>query len=181
MVTMPLTRCSLSERADAPSGASEWDSAMGGGAAFPPVGGDKPGERMCATRRRGSMFTCDFSVEEFRARRERVCREIGPEALALIQGSARQSGHSTFRQSNDFYYLCGVEVPHAYLLLDGGRQTSTLFLAHQSEEQREHEGEILSAENAALGRELTGVEGVQGIEFLARYLEGARTIYTPLR
>ncbi|MBC8444924.1 MAG: aminopeptidase P N-terminal domain-containing protein [Chloroflexi bacterium] len=111
MVTMPLTRCSLSERADAPSGASEWDSAMGGGAAFPPVGGDKPGERMCATRRRGSMFTCDFSVEEFRARRERVCREIGPEALALIQGSARQSGHSTFRQSNDFYYLCGVEVP----------------------------------------------------------------------
>jgi Xaa-Pro aminopeptidase len=127
------------------------------------------------------MYQSDFTVEEFQARREKVFQAIGPRAVALVRGSAKNPGHSPFRQNNDFYYLCGVEVPHAYLLLDGTRRTTTLFLAHQSERRREDEGEILSAENADLGCERTGVDQVLGIEALARYVEGARVLYTPMR
>ena len=72
-------------------------------------------------------------------------------------------------------------MPHAYLLIDGTSQTTTLFLAHQSQQQAESEGEILSAENADLCRELTGVDQVLGIEHLARHLERVRVLYTPLR
>jgi Xaa-Pro aminopeptidase len=127
------------------------------------------------------MYQTDFSRQEFQARRSRVYTGIGPQATALVQGSAKSPGHSVFRQNNDFYYLCGVEVPHAYLLLDSTSQTSTLFLAHQSQKQVETEGEILSADNAQLGQELTGVDHVLGIEHLARHLERVRVLYTPLR
>jgi Xaa-Pro aminopeptidase len=65
--------------------------------------------------------------------------------------------------------------------LDGTDQTSALFLAHQSGKQLESEGEILSAENADLVRELTGVDRVLGTEFLAHYLERIRILYTPKR
>jgi Xaa-Pro aminopeptidase len=74
-----------------------------------------------------------------------------------------------------------VETPHAYLLLDGRNQTTALYLAHQSPALREQEGEILCAENADTGQELTGVEEVLGIESLARRLEGVRVLYTPMR
>jgi Xaa-Pro aminopeptidase len=127
------------------------------------------------------MYQTDFPKQEFRARRTQVYTEIGSQAVALVQGSAKDPGHAVFRQNNDFYYLCGVEVPHAYLLLDGTSQTTTLFLAHQSQRQVETEGEILAAENADLCRELTGVDQVLGIEHLARHLERVGILYTPLR
>ena len=74
------------------------------------------------------MIQSDFSKKEFQARRAKVYQAIGSDAVALVRGAAKNPGHSVFRQDNDFYYLCGVEVPHAYLLLDGANQTSTLFL-----------------------------------------------------
>jgi len=127
------------------------------------------------------MIQTDFSKEEFQARRAKVTQAIGPEAAALVRGSPKNRGHDVFRQNNDFYYLCGVEVPHAYLYLDGKNQTTTLFLPHQSAERRESEGEILSAENTDLVRELTGIDRVLGIEFLAQSLEGVQVLYTPAR
>jgi Xaa-Pro aminopeptidase len=127
------------------------------------------------------MYQTDFSRQEFQTRRTKVYNHIGTQAVALVQGSAKNPGHGVFRQNNDFYYLCGVEVPHAYLLLDGTSQTSTLFLAHQSQKQAETEGEILSADNAQLGQKLTGVDQVLGIEHLARHLERVRVLYTPMR
>ena len=127
------------------------------------------------------IYQSDFTKEEYQSRREKVYQAIGSQAVALIQGSAKNPDHAVFRQNNDFYYLCGVESPHAYLLLDGRNQTSSLFLAHQSRTQLETEGEILSAENADLVRELTGVDQVMGVEFLIRYLERVHILYTPLR
>jgi Xaa-Pro aminopeptidase len=128
-----------------------------------------------------TTYQSDFTKEEFQTRREKIYQAIGVQAAALIQGSANNPGHSVFRQNNDFYYLCGVETPHAYLFLDGAKQTSTLFLAHQSQAQLEAEGEILAAENADLVQELTGVDRVLGIETLAQYLEHVRMLYTPMR
>jgi Xaa-Pro aminopeptidase len=127
------------------------------------------------------MYQTDFTKQEFQVRRASVYSEIGSGAVALVQGAAKNPDHGIFRQNNDFYYLCGVEVPHAYLLLDATSQTAILFLAHQSQQQAETEGEILSAETAELCRELTGVDQVLGIESLARFLERVRVLYTPLR
>lgn len=127
------------------------------------------------------MYQSDFTKEEFQNRREKVYAAIGSQAVAIIQGSAKNPDHAVFRQNNDFYYLCGVESPHAYLLLDGTNQTSSLFLAHQGRSQVEAEGEIPSAENADRVQQLTGVDQVMGIEYLARHLERVRTLYTPMR
>jgi Xaa-Pro aminopeptidase len=127
------------------------------------------------------MHDVDFTVDEFQARRERVYRAVGGDAVALLQGAPKERGHALFRQDNDFYYLCGVEAPHAYLLLDGRSERTTLYLPHQSAERAEQEGVLPSAENAEQVQARTGIDRVQGIEFLAQGLERTRLLYTPLR
>ncbi|MHB1355063.1 MAG: aminopeptidase P N-terminal domain-containing protein [Anaerolineae bacterium] len=127
------------------------------------------------------MYQMDFNPEELANRRKRVLDAIGSNALALIQGAEKPPAHDLFRQTNDFYYLSGVEVPHAYLLLDGRVQSCALFLPHQSPQRKEQEGEIFSAENAATVHRLTGIDAVYGIEELSKFLEGVKVLYTPLR
>ena len=53
----------------------------------------------------------DFPPEEFRARWEKVYDRIGAEAVAVVQGAPLANGFQLPRQSNSFYYLCGVETP----------------------------------------------------------------------
>ena len=60
-------------------------------------------------------FQDDFPAEEFVQRRARVFDAIGKDALAIVQGAAGVDGFKVFRQSNEFYYLTGLESPHAYL------------------------------------------------------------------
>lgn len=127
------------------------------------------------------MYQTDFLKDEFKRRRENIYQSIGDNALAVICGSEKNCDHNVFRQNNDFYYVCGVEVPHAYLLLDGREKKTTLFLSHQSKQQKEKEGEIMSAEIADTCCELTGVDACLGIESLAKYLEGVETLFTPMR
>jgi Xaa-Pro aminopeptidase len=74
----------------------------------------------------------------------------------------------------------------AYLLLNGRARTATLYLPHRDEARERGEGKVLSAEDAPLVRQLTGVEQVRGIEFLSQDLIGADllrppalTVYTP--
>lgn len=127
------------------------------------------------------MYQTDFKSEEFVARRKRVLEAIGDKAVAIIQGGPKEEAHDVFRQTNDFYYLCGVEVPHAYLLIDGRADASYLFLPHQAPERREKEGEALSPGNADVACELTGADAVYGVEDLGRFLERATVIFTPIR
>ncbi len=127
------------------------------------------------------MFQTDFNGEEFAERRKRVLEAIGNDAVALIQGGPKEPSHDLFRQTNDFYYLCGVEVPHAYLLIDGRADASYLFLPHQASERQEKEGQVLSPENTDVACELTGVDAVHGVEDLGRFLERCTTISTPMR
>ncbi len=94
------------------------------------------------------MFRTAIESDEFVTRRKQVLEATGNQAVALVQGGPKEKAHDLFRQTNDFYYLCGVEVPHAYLLIDGRSDISCLFLPHQTPTRREHEGEALSPENA---------------------------------
>jgi Xaa-Pro aminopeptidase len=131
------------------------------------------------------FFTKEFPPEEFAAHRAKVYDAIGSSALALIQGAPSQVGYVRFRQSNEFYYLCGVEIPHSYLLLDGSQRRATLYLPHRNEGRERGEGKALSPEEPALVKQLTGLDAVYGIdllaEHLARYARGTtlRTIFTP--
>lgn len=130
------------------------------------------------------LFTTDFPPEEFAARRAEVFKVIGENGLALLQGAPNPAGYTRFRQSNEFYYLCGIEVPHAYLLLDGAAKTAALYLPHRNEARERGEGKLLSAEDAELVKKLSGVDAVFGSDLLVEHLARAtrshgRAIYTP--
>jgi Xaa-Pro aminopeptidase len=131
-------------------------------------------------------FTTDFPPEEFAARRAKVYDAIGDKAFAVIQGAPSPTGYTRFRQSNDFYYLCGIEVPHAYLLLDGKTKKTTLYLPHRNEDREKGEGKMLSAEDADEVKKLSGVDAVYGTDLLGEQLVGKlhredlKALYTPL-
>jgi Xaa-Pro aminopeptidase len=58
-------------------------------------------------------YQSDVPPEEFRARWEKVFAKIGEKSVALVAGAPAGGGFAFPRQSNDFYYLCGVETPGA--------------------------------------------------------------------
>src|SRR5262249_51830937 len=133
-----------------------------------------------------SFFTTDFPPEEFAARRNAVYDAIGKTAIAVVQGAPTPVGSTRFRQSNDFYYLCGVEVPNSYLLLDATTRRTSLYLPHRNEARERGEGKLFSAEDADEVVKLAGVDGVYGPDLLAEQLAGILqrrsnlSIWTPL-
>ncbi|MEE9168163.1 MAG: aminopeptidase P N-terminal domain-containing protein [bacterium] len=132
------------------------------------------------------LYQTHFPPEEFAARRAQVFDQIGKKGIAIIQGAPLGRGFGMFRQSNTFYYLCGVEVPHAYLVLDGRNRRTALYLPHRDEAKERNEGKTLSAEDEDLLKELTGVDAVFGTEFLTKNLRWAvlrppfPVLYTPM-
>lgn len=129
------------------------------------------------------FFTKDFPPSEFAERRAKVFDSIGENGVAVLQGAASPAGYVRFRQSNEFYYLTGIEVPHAYLILDGGRRSAALYLPHRNEAREQSEGKLLSAEDAETVKQLSGINAVFGAdllsEHLSRFARGNRTVHTP--
>ncbi|MFM1879427.1 MAG: hypothetical protein RLZZ241_2293 [Bacteroidota bacterium] len=121
-------------------------------------------------------FQSEFTPAEFSSRRNQIFDAIGPNAIAVIQGAPSVAGFKVFRQSNTFYYLSGLEEGHAYLLLNGKNRTTTLYLPHRDEGREQSQGKILSAEDAELVGQLTGIEQVKPIEFLGNDLVGTGLI-----
>lgn len=118
-------------------------------------------------------FQTDFPAGEFVQRRARVMDAIGGNAIALVQGAPGVDGFKVFRQSNEFYYLTGLETPHAYLVLDGRSRRTTLYLSHRNEALERSTGKMWSAEDAAEVTRLTGVDAVAPVELLSRQTFGA--------
>ena len=121
----------------------------------------------------------DFTAADFSARRAILFDAIGKGAVALIQGRADTGDLSSFRQSNEFYYLTGLEVPHAYLLLDGKARRTTLYLPRRDTARDAVEGEFLAAEDTELVMRLTGADAVQPLDQLAKGLAGSGLIRPP--
>jgi Xaa-Pro aminopeptidase len=67
-----------------------------------------------------------------------------------VQGVPLARGFNFPRQSNEFYYLSGIETPGAYLLLDGRTRQTTIILPPRNERLERSEGKVLSAEDAEL-------------------------------
>jgi Xaa-Pro aminopeptidase len=132
------------------------------------------------------LFSTDFPPEEFAKRRAGVLDAIGTKAVAVLQGAPTPVGYSRFRQSTDFYYLSGIEVPNAYLLLDPVERRTSLYLPHRNERRESGEGKLFSAEDAEEVRKASGVDAVFGTDLLAEHLarivqrRAALTAFTPL-
>lgn len=132
-------------------------------------------------------YQTDFSKNELAARRARIFERIGKNAIAVVQGARGTADFNVFRQSNEFYYLSGVESPHGYLVLDGRNQRTTLYLPHRDVAREKNEGKLLSAEDEDLLIRLTGIDQVRAVEFLSPDLVGKGllrppppVLYTPL-
>lgn len=125
-------------------------------------------------------FQSDFPPEEFQARWAKVYDKIGPNAIALLQGAPFEGGFAFPRQTNEFYYLSGVETPHSYILLDGRTRKATLFLPPRNARLERAEGRVLSADDAELAKKLTGASSVQPTSAMqGDWLENPTVIYTP--
>lgn len=114
-------------------------------------------------------------------RRARALEAIGEGAVAILQGGPKGYSHDKFRQDNDFYYLSGVETPHAYLVLDGRNGRSILFLPYQSRTRIENEGALLSANDPDAAAEVSGFDEIAGLDDIAAVLQRATVVYTPMR
>src|SRR6266545_171689 len=136
-------------------------------------------------------YQTDFPPEEFRARWKRIFDKIGGNAIAVLQGVPLTNGFVMPRQGNDFYYLCGIETPHSYLLLDARQKKVTLYLPPRDLRLESAEGKVLSADDAELAKRLTGVDEVASTDamrgdWLGRVLQptqrpaGAPARFTPV-
>ncbi|MDZ7647373.1 MAG: aminopeptidase P N-terminal domain-containing protein [Cytophagales bacterium] len=74
-----------------------------------------------------NITTKPILKEEFAERRMEIMEAIGNNAIAVIQGASGIPGFSVFRQANTFYYLTGLESPHAYLLINGKNKQTILL------------------------------------------------------
>ncbi len=88
----------------------------------------------------------------------------------MVVGAPLPGGMVLFRQTNEMYYLTGVEVPHAYLLDRRRHGASTLYLAHLDAGHARSSGDYLNADDVEVAARLTGFERVEPIEQLARDL-----------
>ncbi len=74
----------------------------------------------------------------FAARRDALMQKI--EGIAVLQGAEEPRAYEQFRQSNDFYYLTGIEAPGAMLLIDAAQKRSVLFLPPRNLQLESWEG-----------------------------------------
>ncbi len=122
-------------------------------------------------------FQKDFTADELRHRRLRLMRSLAA-GCAFMAGAGAVRGFDPFRQDNDFYYLTGVEVPHAYLLLDNVAETSTLFLPPRDAAHEKSDGPELSCEDGDFVRRHTGIESVRPLADLPQALAAPAVLYT---
>jgi len=126
-----------------------------------------------------SYYQSWFDAAEFKTRHEQVYDAIGNEAVAVLQGGGPVGGFETFRQTNDFFYLSGVEVPQAYLVLDARSRGAILYLPHGDARRERIEGKEPCAEDRDELIARTGCVDVRAIEHLAKDLQRASIVYTP--
>lgn len=125
------------------------------------------------------LFTKAFTPAEFAARRAKVMAAVG-DGVAVISGATETSTYTKFRQGAQFFYLSGVEVPRAILVIDGRTKSSTLFLpAHDSLERGE--GPRLGPDDEA--RRVTGIDRVVDRALFGDTVKAlaGRTVYMPFR
>ncbi len=118
----------------------------------------------------------------FTARRAALMKKIEG-GVAVLQGAPQTRAYVPFRQSNDFYYLTGVEAPDAAVLIDSAHHRSILFLPARNRQVEQWEGPRLYAGEEA--RAATGFDEVMDIARLGDEIDkrkgGLKEVFTPLK
>lgn len=119
-----------------------------------------------------------FDRAEYVARRARLMDKI-PDAAAIFLGAATSASDRTFCQGHDFGYFTGVEIPNAYLVIDGLRRQTILFFTIS---EKEAEAEGLPAELIRNPIDVTGVDRILPAEqfgtFIASLAQRTPVLYT---
>jgi len=89
-----------------------------------------------------------FSPDDFARRRAKLMEQIG-DGVAIMQGAELPEAFVKFRQDNNFYYLTGVEMPGAVLIIDGKAKTSLLFVPDKIPGDIKEEARIVPAAASA--------------------------------
>lgn len=89
-----------------------------------------------------------FTPDDFAKRRAKVMEQIG-EGIAILQGTELPEAYIKFRQDNNFYYLTGVEIPGAILILNGKTKATTLLVPDNIPGDIKQEAHIKVGEDAA--------------------------------
>jgi len=109
-----------------------------------------------------------FEAKEYAARRSRLMNKI-PDGIAVFLGAAAPADDREFRQGHDFAYFTGVEIPDAYLIIDGVRRESLLFFTI---DEKDAEGEGIPLELVRNPKGATGIEKVLPAEQFGTTLTG---------
>jgi len=119
-----------------------------------------------------------FDKTEYAARRSRLMEKIA-DGAAIFLGATTPASDYEFRQGHDFYYFTGVEIPDAYLIIDGARKESVLFFTM---DEKTADGEGIPLDLIRKPAETTGIERILPAEQFGSYLAGlsqrTRVLYT---
>ena len=126
---------------------------------------------------RDLLFTRDFTAQELKARRQTIAGKMGEGAHLLIAGAPPTPGGRPVQDAS-FYYFCGLETRHSYLLLDGKDAHTTLFLPSR-ETMAGEDANKLGFEDAELIKQRLQVDAVVASTELTAALSKVRTLYTP--
>ncbi|HKB16163.1 MAG TPA: aminopeptidase P N-terminal domain-containing protein, partial [Planctomycetota bacterium] len=142
----------------------------------PPPGPGAPAREVVPRKGR---FDSPLGRPFHEGRRKALAKAVG-EGTILLQGAEDTRNYLEFRQSNDFWYLTGVETPAAALAIQTKDGRATLFLPPADPLREQWEGPDLSVGKEAA--EVTGIEDVRDVaefeEFVGR-LKGKGPLYTP--
>jgi Xaa-Pro aminopeptidase len=118
------------------------------------------------------VFTDAFPREEYEARRAAVIAKIG-DGVAILQGTTERPGEQPLRQSNQFFYVCGVVEARAILLINGRSKKTVLFLPPRTERR----------EKSMFGPSVDWPIETRTRDEFAKAIAGldGRAIYTPFR
>jgi len=117
-----------------------------------------------------------YPPEEFAARRQSLCDEVGNQDLIMMVGKTMTQPGVRFRQDNDFYYLTGVEDLNAVLAIDAANCEASLFLPAQTEREASRDGwNLLYQEGAAAAH---GLASIHPLTYLQEYFSRKRNATT---
>ncbi len=118
-----------------------------------------------------------FSPDDFAARRKKVMEQIG-DGILVLQAAELPEAYVKFRQDNNFYYLTGVEIPDAVLIIDGKTKESILLVPDNIPNDIKTEAFIKPGKEAAAEYKFNNVLSKSMLtNFLHQYSETGRPFY----
>ena len=119
-----------------------------------------------------------LDTAEYAARRSRLMAQIG-DGAAIFLGASTPANDVAFRQGHDFFYMTGVEIPDAFLVVDGMRKESVLFFTMDAATA---DGLAIPVDLVRAPVAYTGIERVMPVEQFGSHLAGlvnrSRPLYT---